>query len=98
MPTPHKAAPKARRSAPDPVDAEQEAAFEAQITRLNERRAAAEDARTPEDIFARAMELEATQRDGMSLTPDQSAWLKEYQQSAEYRARVRMARAFGNRD
>jgi hypothetical protein len=96
MPVPHKSAPKpGRRARAEAIDREAEHQLEAQVTRLAERRAAAARDRTPEEEFERAMELEAMERDGMRLTPDQAEWLKEYQQSAEYRGRMRVARALG---
>ncbi|WP_439523212.1 transposase domain-containing protein [Marivita sp.] len=100
LPTPHPAAPRARRHQPsiDQVEAEERA--EAQITRLAERRAAAdaskeEDEEDPRVRFERAQAFETAQDEGHALTPEQAAWLTDYQLSSEYRGFARMARAIG---
>lgn len=100
LPTPHPAAPRARRHQPsiDQVEAEERA--EAQITRLAERRAAAEaskeeDEEDPRVRFERAQAFETAKDEGHALTPEQAAWLTDYQLSSEYRGFARMARAIG---
>lgn len=97
MPTPHKAAPKRARSAPSVEEVEAEERALAQITRLAERRAAQaeEEENDPRVRFERAQQLEALLNAGDDLTPDQEAWLTDYQQSFEYRGFARMAQAIG---
>lgn len=98
--TPHPKAPSGlRRRQPSAEQREADERLEAQVTRLSSRRAAqAAPDDDPETRFARALELEAMLANEQALTPAQSDWLAEYQQSAEYRGFVRVHRRLGNND
>lgn len=98
--TAHPRAPKANARAPTIDEIERSAKLEADITRLQDRRAApSQTEKQPEDSYARALELEAILEDGHPLTQEQADWLSEYQLSNEYRGRDRVRRMFsGNND
>jgi len=98
--TPHAAAPKRRRRAQSAEEVEHLAEIEARVMRLEEHRVRpAEPADDdPEIMFARARVLERAQADGEALTQAQADWLADYQQSSDYRAKLRMARLFGTQE
>lgn len=97
MPIPHKAAPKPTRARRTIADVEAEERAQAQITRLAARRAArsVQKEDDPRVRFERAQELGALLEADEQITPDQEAWLRDYQQSSEYRGFARAARAIG---
>ncbi|MCG2606742.1 MAG: hypothetical protein KBO60_27185, partial [Achromobacter sp.] len=97
--TPHKAAPK-RRRAQSAEEIEHLAEIEARVMRLEEHRPQPADAAgdDTEIMFDRARALERAQADGETLTQAQADWLADYQQSSDYRAKLRMARLFGTQE
>ncbi|MBR9841183.1 MAG: transposase [Rhodobacteraceae bacterium] len=91
----HPKAPKPQRAGRQTTDQIESAArLDAQITRISERRAPG-PGDDPRGRFERATQLEAMQAEGQPMTAEQSSWLADYQQSAEYRGFARMRRAFG---
>jgi hypothetical protein len=91
MPMIHRAAPKGGRKLR--VSAEDEARLGTIVTRIESRRQ--EPTRgddDPEERYTRAVDLEARISAGQAVTPEQVEWLREYQQSAEYRGYARLAR------
>lgn len=97
MPQIHPAAPKGgrRKDGVSPGDAEQ---VQATITRLEARRASRDPERTPDEDFARALELQDLQAAGQPLTAEQADWLSEYTQSTAYRSRLRMHRKLSGKE
>ncbi|MBR9841258.1 MAG: transposase [Rhodobacteraceae bacterium] len=94
----HPKAPKPQQSRRHTTDQLESAErLDAQITRISERRAPGPDD-DPRGRFERATQLEAIQAEGHPMTAEQSLWLADYQQSAEYRGFARMRRAFGQEE
>ncbi len=88
----HKAAPKVSKPLNQPSVA-------TPVSRLADRWAASQDAEregTPENRYSRACELEAILDEGDALTAAQTAWLSDYQKSAEYTAQKKLSQAFGS--
>jgi len=77
--------PAPRRPAPEPVDDAAHAAFVADFEAAAARRQQPETTDDPRALFARSLEMEATLRDGGTLTRDQRRWLASYQSTPDYR-------------
>lgn len=97
--TAHPRAPRSAEAALTADAIERRTSLDAQVTRLRDRQANAEDAlEQPEGRFNRALELEAMIAEGRHpLTPAQADWLSEYQLSTEYRGRARTRRMFSGK-
>jgi len=99
--TPHAKAPKTPKA---PVlmrrdnEAATEARLEAEIARLEDRRAPVAVEDDPEVNFERCQELERLDADGHPLTEEQHNFLRDYQRSAAYRSFLSMRRAFGGEE
>ncbi len=91
MPVLHKRAARVSR-----VSAEDERPVEEVVTSLTRHRTArgarVEDER---DLFARALEFEASLARGEALTADQARWLRGYQTHPDYRAQKLLAEQLG---
>lgn len=97
MPRIHPAAPKGGRRGAG-LSAGDAAQVAATITKLEARRAAREPERSPDEEFARALELKDLQDAGHPLTAEQADWLSEYTQSTAYKSRLRMHRTLSGKE